>query len=77
MTRSLMMMFRSVGLLLALTLLTPPLARAQDAPAAPANSPSQAAAQTAPDVDPDRDFNRSQPDFVVVNLPTTLRLPMF
>jgi hypothetical protein len=56
--------FRNVGLLLALTVLVPSLASAQAAPAAP-------------DDDPDRDFNRSQPDFVVVNLPTTLRVPKF
>lgn len=56
--------FRRVGLLLALTVLVPSLASAQAAPAAP-------------DDDPDRDFNRSQPDFVVVNLPTTLRVPKF
>jgi hypothetical protein len=56
--------FRRVGLLLALTVLVPSLVSAQAAPAAP-------------DDDPDRDFNRSQPDFVVVNLPTTLRVPKF
>src|SRR5688572_18430195 len=77
MTRSLMMTsFRRVGLLLALTVLTPSLAAAQADPAAPANAES-AAAQAAGDDDPDRDFNRSQPDFVVVNLPTTLRVPKF
>ena len=63
--------FRTLGLLLALTLVAPTLARAQAA------QPAQAAAAAAPDDDPDRDFNRSQPDFVVVNLPTTLRLPKF
>ena len=68
--------FRSVGLLLALTVLTPSLAAAQAAPATPGNSESSAA-QAAGDDDPDRDFNRSQPDFVVVNLPTTLRVPKF
>lgn len=30
-----------------------------------------------PEDDPDRDINLSQPDFVIVNLPTTLRLPRF
>jgi hypothetical protein len=59
--------FRTVGLLMALTVLAPQLALAQAAPAAPAVK----------DDDPDRDFNRSQPDFVVVNLPTTLRVPKF
>jgi hypothetical protein len=29
------------------------------------------------DDDPDRDPNRSQPDFTIVNLPTTLRVPRF
>jgi len=71
---------RTLGLLVALLVLAPGLASAQAppaAPAAPANGESSAAAaQPAPD-DPDRDFNRSQPDFVVVNLPTTLRLPKF
>jgi hypothetical protein len=76
MTRSLMMMLRIAGLLLALTVLAPRLAAAQAEPAAPANSESSAA-QAAQDDDPDRDFNRSQPDFVVVNLPTTLRVPKF
>jgi hypothetical protein len=68
--------FRTLGLLLALTVLVPSLAAAQAAPAPPANS-GNAAAQAAGDDDPDRDFNRSQPDFVVVNLPTTLRVPKF
>jgi hypothetical protein len=52
------------------------LAAAQADPAAPANSAAPPAAQAGDD-DPDRDFNRSQPDFTVVNLPTTLRLPKF
>src|SRR6187402_22972 len=68
--------FRTLGLLLALTVITPRLAAAQADPAAPANSAAPPAAQAGDD-DPDRDFNRSQPDFVVVNLPTTLRLPKF
>ena len=59
--------FRTVGLLMALTVVAPQLALAQAAAAPPA----------AKDDDPDRDFNRSQPDFVVVNLPTTLRVPKF
>ena len=71
-----MIAFRTMGLLLALSILAPRLAAAQAAPEAPANSESSAA-QAAKDDDPDRDFNRSQPDFVVVNLPTTLRLPKF
>jgi len=45
-------------------------------------SPLLAAAQTATspaprEDDPDRDPNRAQPDFTIVNLPTTLRLPRF
>jgi hypothetical protein len=35
------------------------------------------AAQNAPEDDPDLDINVSQPDFTVVTLPTTLRLPRF
>jgi hypothetical protein len=67
--------FRTLGLL-ALIVLAPRLAAAQAEPAAPANA-TAGAAQAAGDDDPDRDFNRSQPDFVVVNLPTTLRVPKF
>ena len=62
-----MISFRIVGLALTLAVVVPGLVAAQSAPAAPA----------ANDDDPDRDFNRSQPDFVVVNLPTTLRVPKF
>jgi hypothetical protein len=43
-------------------------------------SPALAAAQANPPAqedDPDRDPNRAQPDFTVVNLPTTLRVPRF
>jgi hypothetical protein len=41
--------------------------------------PSMAAAQNAPaaDDDPDRDMNASQPDFTLITLPTTLRVPRF
>lgn len=56
----------STALLLAvaLTMAAPPAAHAQNqAPAA--------------DDDPDLDPNRSQPDFALVNLPTTLRVPRF
>src|SRR6187200_1898879 len=49
-------------------LAAPIVASAQQRPAAPA-------ART--DDDPDRDPNRSQPDFTLVNLPTTLRLPKY
>lgn len=42
-----------------------------------AQSTAKAGQAAAPDADPDLDPNRSQPDFVVVNLPTTLRVPQF
>ncbi len=45
-------------------LAAPLIASAQQRPAAPAD-------------DPDRDPNRSQPDFTLVNMPTTLRLPKY
>jgi len=54
----------STALALLVSLATPPLAFAQD----PAPKP-------AGDDDPDRDINVSQPDFTVITLPTTLRLP--
>jgi hypothetical protein len=57
-------------LFLAMTLLAglwPQAAEAQ-------NQPAPAAAS---DDDPDRDPNRAQPDFTIVNLPTTLRVPRF
>ena len=53
-----------LALLVSLTLAT--IARAQD----PAPAPVV-------DDDPDRDINVSQPDFTVVTLPTTLRVPKF
>ncbi len=43
-------------------------AGAQSKPAPPAQAPED---------DPDRDPNRNQPDFTIVNLPTTLRVPRF
>jgi hypothetical protein len=52
-------------LIAALALLVPALSFAQQAPAAP------------PEDDPDLDTNFAQPDFSLVNLPTTLRLPRF
>ena len=67
---------RSFVLLPALVAALSSAAQAQTPPDPPANAEGSAAAQAAVD-DPDRDFNRSQPDFVVVNLPTTLRLPKF
>jgi hypothetical protein len=50
----------------------PASAAAQEA-AASQGQPAAAAA----DDDPDRDPNRSQPDFAIINLPTTLRVPKF
>jgi hypothetical protein len=69
---------RASNLLLAALLAVAVPAVAQAQASGPAASPASeaAAAQPAAD-DPDRDFNRSQPDFVVVTLPTTLRLPKF
>jgi hypothetical protein len=57
-------------LFLAVTLLATMWPQAADAQ----NTPPAA---TAPDDDPDRDPNRAQPDFTIVNLPTTLRVPRF
>src|SRR5262245_18186269 len=45
----------------------PDTAWAQDKPAAP----------PAPADDPDKDLNPSQPDFTIISLPTTLRLPRY
>jgi hypothetical protein len=57
---------RALSLALALVVLAPVAALAgQNPPAA------------APQDDPDLDPNRAQPDFTLVNLPTTLRLPRF
>jgi Membrane bound beta barrel domain (DUF5777) len=52
-----------------LAALWPQVAAAQDSSAAPP------AAQA--EDDPDRDLRLSQPDFTIVNLPTTLRLPRY
>ena len=59
----------ALALLIAASVSVPCVAQAQ----APANQGTQAAAADDPDLDP----NRSQPDFTLVNLPTTLRLPKF
>src|SRR5262245_28976872 len=48
--------------------LSPQAALAQDAGGAQAGQPED---------DPDRDLNLAQPDFTLVGLPTTLRLPRF
>ncbi|HUQ72345.1 MAG TPA: DUF5777 family beta-barrel protein [Planctomycetaceae bacterium] len=60
------MMWRPAGVVLTLLLLivpAPTWAQSAPAPAAPA------------DDDPDRDINVSQPDFTIITLPTTLRVP--
>ena len=51
-----------------LAALWPQAATAQDSSAAPAAQAED---------DPDRDLRLSQPDFTIVNLPTTLRLPRY
>jgi hypothetical protein len=43
----------------------------------PATAQSQPAPPAAQEDDPDLDPNRNQPDFVVINLPTTLRVPRY
>jgi hypothetical protein len=60
-------MIRSMLFLLALVLASPGGAIAGQNPPAP----------PIVDDDPDRDPNPSQPDFTIVNLPTTLRVPRF
>lgn len=47
------------------------------APALAQGAAAGVAQPAAPEDDPDMDPNRSQPDFVLVNLPTTLRVPRF
>lgn len=61
-------MIRSIALLVVLALAAPGGALAAQNPPAP---------PPAVDDDPDRDPNPSQPDFTIVNLPTTLRVPRF
>ena len=65
-------------LLTALLLIALPAlpAAAQTPSGDPAQAPSAAQAP-APDDDPDRDINFAQPDFTLVALPTTLRVPKF
>src|ERR1044071_6262499 len=62
------MMIRSIfaAALVACLIALPSAAAAQNAPPAPAT-----------DEDPDRDINVSQPDFTLITLPTTLRVPRF
>ena len=59
-------------LFLAITLLAVMWPQAAGAQTKPAPAPAPA-----PEDDPDRDPNRNQPDFTIVNLPTTLRVPRF
>jgi hypothetical protein len=54
--------------------LTPAIAQTP-APTEPAQNATSAASQ--PEDDPDRDINLAQPDFTVVTLPTTLRVPRY
>lgn len=68
---------RFTALALAAALAVPSLAAAQaPAAAAPANSSTSSSTTTQAD-DPDKDVNFSQPDFTIIGLPTTLRLPKF
>lgn len=67
------------ALVLTLALATPAMAL-DDPPPAPVKSPgaatpSDATATAEQDDDPDLEVNRAQPDFTLVGLPTTLRLP--
>jgi len=67
-----------LALLFVTTMVGPVLA--EDPPAAPDNGPAAAPAAAAaptpaPTPDPDREIDPQQPDYTVINLPTTLRLP--
>ncbi len=44
---------------------------------APADPPAAAAASTAQDDDTDETFHPAEPDYRLINLPTTMRLPLF
>lgn len=63
----------AVGVAPALASDPPAAPKAPAATATPADETATAA--EAQDDDPDMDVNRAQPDFTIVNLPTTLRLP--
>jgi len=71
--------FLSTSLALALALAAAPALAAsdpKDAAKTPASGGSAAASTAeAQDDDPDLDVNRAQPDFTLIGLPTTLRLP--
>jgi hypothetical protein len=60
-----------------LVLSTLVLPRTASAQSDPAGSAGGAAVAAQPDDDPDRDINFAQPDFTLVALPTTLRVPRF
>jgi hypothetical protein len=62
-----------LGLALAALWVWPSTALAQT----PQNTGSAATAQADPGDDPDLDINLSQPDFTLIGLPTTLRVPKF
>jgi hypothetical protein len=69
---------RAMILAAAVAVLASPQAAAQTAEAeAPEEktAPAEAAATAAQEDDPDLDANLAQPDFTLVNLPTTLRVP--
>ena len=68
-----MMWSRAVMLSMAFALSTTAVALGQEATAPAAESAATAAQEDDPDLDP----NPAQPDFTIVNLPTTLRLPRF
>ena len=70
--------FRSLTVMALVTLWVPVTAGAQAPPDPSADQPpasETAAVATVQDDDPDRDVNRAQPDFTLIGLPTTLRLP--
>jgi hypothetical protein len=68
-----MMWSRAVMLSMAFAFSTSAVASGQEATAPAAESAATAAQEDDPDLDP----NPAQPDFTIVNLPTTLRLPRF
>jgi hypothetical protein len=66
---------RLLAATLALALLLPSTSFAQSPPAGQAAQPDPA--QAVPEDDPDLDFSATQPDFTLITLPTTLRVPRF
>ena len=63
----------------ALASVFPSIAAAQELPSAPTPSPGQSATQSSatPDEDDDAELVLAEPDFRVLNLPSTLRLPRY